>query len=279
MIRKGDKVTIKPEWRDQGDDEFAWVAYDDEEKGRVTITPVNTGLSIPPLQTVSVEMLEPNPSGVDNPSCPRCGMYNAMLAHWDSERGEFNRVCRDCGYSPMSKELELALRQVANYLWKRQEDVNEDPSGDPNTKYRIEEVLLWVGRILEEQNRSSIIPLSPLAKRIMRGFVEWRDFYPEGTDGFDEEFVYPIVVKTMMPRLLEEEEEVLSGGGGPEGTFYIALESIVENMQVRGPLTDKTSFGRLTPEQIARQIAMEEWAFVMWTEMRRLIHSDLHNKY
>jgi hypothetical protein len=60
MIRKGDEVTIRPEWRDQGDEEFTWVACDDEEKGRVTITPVNTGLAIPPRQTVSVEMLKQN---------------------------------------------------------------------------------------------------------------------------------------------------------------------------------------------------------------------------
>ena len=60
MIRKGDEVTIKPEWRDQGDEEFTWVACDDEEKGRVTITPVNTGLAIPPRQTVNVEMLKQN---------------------------------------------------------------------------------------------------------------------------------------------------------------------------------------------------------------------------
>lgn len=60
MIRKGDEVTIKPEWRDRGDEEFAWVACDNEEKGRLTIAPINTGLAIPPRQTVSVDMLMPN---------------------------------------------------------------------------------------------------------------------------------------------------------------------------------------------------------------------------
>ncbi len=60
MIRKGDEVTIKPEWRDRGDEEFTWMACDDEEKGRVTIAPVNTGLAIPPRQTVSVDMLKQN---------------------------------------------------------------------------------------------------------------------------------------------------------------------------------------------------------------------------
>lgn len=58
MIRKGDSVKIKPEWQDPGDDKLEWIATDDEDKGRVTIMPTNTGLAIPPLQTVDVAMLE-----------------------------------------------------------------------------------------------------------------------------------------------------------------------------------------------------------------------------
>ena len=58
MIRKGDTVRIKSEWRDPGDELFHWIAVDDEEKGRVTILPTNTGLSLPPIQTVEVAMLE-----------------------------------------------------------------------------------------------------------------------------------------------------------------------------------------------------------------------------
>ena len=58
MIRKGATVRIKPEWQDPGDELFHWIAVDDEEKGRVTIMPTNTGLSLPPLQTVEVAMLE-----------------------------------------------------------------------------------------------------------------------------------------------------------------------------------------------------------------------------
>lgn len=34
----------------------------------------------------------------DNPSCPECGHYNAMLEHWDEVKGEFSRKCRDCGH-------------------------------------------------------------------------------------------------------------------------------------------------------------------------------------
>jgi hypothetical protein len=62
-FKKGDTVQIKPEWQDQGDEQFKWVAVDDESQGRVTITPLNTGLSIPPLQTVSVDMLVPKREG------------------------------------------------------------------------------------------------------------------------------------------------------------------------------------------------------------------------
>ena len=58
MIRKGDAVEIRPEWQDDGDAGFVWAACDDEEKGRVTIMPVNTGLAIPPRQTVDVNMLK-----------------------------------------------------------------------------------------------------------------------------------------------------------------------------------------------------------------------------
>jgi hypothetical protein len=57
MIRKGDKVQIKPEWQDAGDDRFTWVAVDDAENGCVMISPINTGLAIAPKQVVRVDML------------------------------------------------------------------------------------------------------------------------------------------------------------------------------------------------------------------------------
>lgn len=58
MIKAGDIVKIKPAFQDAGDDAFTWVACDDESKGRVTISPVNIGLAIPPQQTVTTDMLE-----------------------------------------------------------------------------------------------------------------------------------------------------------------------------------------------------------------------------
>ena len=57
MIVKGDKVSIKSEWQDKGDDRFDWVAVDNEENGRVMISPTNTGLAITPTQVVKVEWL------------------------------------------------------------------------------------------------------------------------------------------------------------------------------------------------------------------------------
>ncbi len=58
MIHKGDTVTIKKEWRDDGDEKLHWIATDDEDQGRVTIMPTNTGLTFAPMQTVDVSMLE-----------------------------------------------------------------------------------------------------------------------------------------------------------------------------------------------------------------------------
>ena len=60
MIKKGDVIKIKPEWQDAGDDLFTWIAIEDEDGGRVRIKPVGTGLSFPPNQVVTTDMIEPN---------------------------------------------------------------------------------------------------------------------------------------------------------------------------------------------------------------------------
>ena len=59
MIHKGDRVQIRPEWQDPGDDQFLWMATADEDGGRVSIMPTNTGLPIPPLYVVTTEMVDP----------------------------------------------------------------------------------------------------------------------------------------------------------------------------------------------------------------------------
>ncbi len=56
-IKRGDYVCIKPEWRDPGDDEYIWIAIEDEDGGRVRIAPIME-LPIPPNQVVTTNMIE-----------------------------------------------------------------------------------------------------------------------------------------------------------------------------------------------------------------------------
>jgi hypothetical protein len=57
-IRKGTMLRIKPEWQDEGDDTFQWIAIEDEDGGRVRISPLGTGLAITPNQVVTTDMVE-----------------------------------------------------------------------------------------------------------------------------------------------------------------------------------------------------------------------------
>tara|TARA_R100000656_G_scaffold82903_1_gene60570 strand:+ start:174 stop:356 length:183 start_codon:yes stop_codon:yes gene_type:complete len=58
MIKKGDKIRIKPERQDDGDSQFNWEAIENEDGGRVRIAPVNIGLPITPNQVVETKMIE-----------------------------------------------------------------------------------------------------------------------------------------------------------------------------------------------------------------------------
>lgn len=58
MIKKGDTVVIKPEWRDAGDEDFHWIALEDEDGGRVRIGPTDTGMAIHPSYVIETSMLE-----------------------------------------------------------------------------------------------------------------------------------------------------------------------------------------------------------------------------
>ncbi len=60
-IRRGERVRIKPEWQDAGDDEIEWIALEDEDGGRVRIQP-QLDLPILPNEVVSVAMLEDDTS-------------------------------------------------------------------------------------------------------------------------------------------------------------------------------------------------------------------------
>lgn len=57
MTKMNDIVEIKKEWQDSGDDAYTWAALEDEDGGRVLISPINTGLDIPPSQVVRTSML------------------------------------------------------------------------------------------------------------------------------------------------------------------------------------------------------------------------------
>lgn len=51
-FQKGDLIEILPEHQDDGDDEFVWIVIDDEEKGRVSISALNSPLKIKPTHIV-----------------------------------------------------------------------------------------------------------------------------------------------------------------------------------------------------------------------------------
>jgi hypothetical protein len=61
MFKKGDVVTILPEFQDDGDDQFTWMVLADEEKGRVDICPVNSSLRIKPVYTLRVGQIAMRP--------------------------------------------------------------------------------------------------------------------------------------------------------------------------------------------------------------------------
>lgn len=58
MIKEGDWLRIKPEWQDQGDHKYHWIACSDEHDGRLEIMPMGTNLRFPPRQVVRTEMVE-----------------------------------------------------------------------------------------------------------------------------------------------------------------------------------------------------------------------------
>lgn len=59
MIKAKDIIKIKPEYQDAGDSQLVWMAIEDEDGGRVRIAPINSGMTFPPNQVVTTEMLVP----------------------------------------------------------------------------------------------------------------------------------------------------------------------------------------------------------------------------
>ena len=59
VIKKGDIITIKPQWRDAGNASFTWIACNDEENGWVDISAVELAyMDVWPAQTVRTDMIE-----------------------------------------------------------------------------------------------------------------------------------------------------------------------------------------------------------------------------
>jgi len=57
MIIKGQQVHVRPEWQDAGDDEFTWVALENEDGNRVKIMPLMPELIFSPISVVETRML------------------------------------------------------------------------------------------------------------------------------------------------------------------------------------------------------------------------------
>lgn len=58
MIKQGQTVTIKPDWRDAGDQHIQFIALQDEDGGRVLICALDVLQCFTPSQVVTVDMLE-----------------------------------------------------------------------------------------------------------------------------------------------------------------------------------------------------------------------------
>ena len=58
MFRRNDVVEILKEFQDPSDSSFTWVVLNDEEKGRVDISPVDINLSIKPTYTLKTEQIK-----------------------------------------------------------------------------------------------------------------------------------------------------------------------------------------------------------------------------
>jgi hypothetical protein len=72
MIRNGDIVTIKPKWRDAGDEKCTWVARSDEELGRLEISAIEfSDMPIWPVQTVRADMVEATGRRIEPPETKR----------------------------------------------------------------------------------------------------------------------------------------------------------------------------------------------------------------
>ena len=59
-FKKGDKVKIRKEWQDKGDEGLTFTVLTDEEKGRTDISAdgIHDNMKLKPHSTVTTEMIE-----------------------------------------------------------------------------------------------------------------------------------------------------------------------------------------------------------------------------
>lgn len=57
MYLKNDTIEILKEFQDEKDGSLIWKIVGEEEKGRVDISPINTGLILAPIYTVNTYMI------------------------------------------------------------------------------------------------------------------------------------------------------------------------------------------------------------------------------
>lgn len=55
----GQIVELLPEYQDPGDALFTWIVVEEEDRGRLFISPIDTGLSIPPRYPVERSWIRP----------------------------------------------------------------------------------------------------------------------------------------------------------------------------------------------------------------------------
>lgn len=109
-IKKGDRVRIKPEHQDDGDDKYTWHAIDDEEKGRVTVSPTDHPMRIKPTYVMHSHMVEHHDDGKSKASSAK---------DW---RDEENWHARAMGRMKTLGENELRFiikdaREAAKHAW------------------------------------------------------------------------------------------------------------------------------------------------------------------
>ncbi len=155
--------------------------------------------------------------------------------------------------APVDKKTKAALTQVANYLYKLQEDItHDDGSGSLADDDDLDSLIDWE---LEHGREGSHPVRDKLGKQILRGMTDWRDYYPED----DDPRINEVIVERLMPQLMTEQKDARYEGD--DYSLHGLLDSIVQKAQVRG-----------APEagMTKEDVNMEEWAYIMWLEFERL---------